>query len=384
MKIGMIVHNPPFQGGIVQYSVLLVNSLKDYVDLELVGFNNLYPPFFYKGKLPKKDKSGIHFYKESNNIIDWFNPFSWVRAYFKLRKCEIIHLHWVSPLLAPLQFFILVINKLTYNRRILLTCHNIEPHESTFLDKFFTKIVFFFVNHFIVHAEQNKIRLVNHYKINPKNVHVIPHGTFAYFTEWRKETNDQLRREFGVDKNDKIILFFGYIRKYKGLKFLIRALPKILKEVPEAKLVVAGELWEDSKIYEKEIKNAGIENKIKLFTNYIPDQFVYKFFDLADICVLPYFNTEQTISGPLLVSIAFNKPIVISNVGGISEFLEDGKNALIVKGGDVKELEDSVIRLLKDKNLQKNLVNGARKLDSTFDWKNVADKTVDVYKEILK
>ena len=128
---------------------------------------------------------------------------------------------------------------------------------------------------------------------------------------------------------------------------------------------------------------ADVADKIKVFPRYIPDHLVHKFFDLTDICVLPYFNTEQTISGPLLVSIAFNKPIVVSNVGGISEFLENDKNALIIEGGNVKELEDNVIRLLKNKKLQNILADGARKLDGTFDWKNVGDKTFEIYKEIL-
>ena len=384
MKIGMLVHNPPYQGGIVQYSVLLVNSMKDSVDFNLVGFKSLYPPFFYKGKLPKKDRSGIHFFKKSKNFVTWYNPFSWACAYFQFKDCDIIHLHWVSPLLAPLQYKILMLNRVFYRKKVVLTCHNIEPHESTIVDKIFTKMVFSKVDHFIVHAEQNRKRLIGHYKIKANHVHTIPHGTFGYFTQWKKESNNELRKEFGFNDQDKIILFFGYIREYKGLRYLIKALPNILKEVPEAKLVIAGELWQDWKTYEDEIRKAGVGDKIKVYPKYIPDHYVHKFFDLADICVLPYFNTEQTISGPLLVSIAFNKPIIVSNVGGISEFLEHGKNALIVHGGDVKELEENVIRLLNDEKLQKKLIKGAHEKDKTFEWSNVAKSTLEIYKEILK
>jgi len=384
MKIGMLVHNPPYQGGIVQYSVLLVNSMKDSVDFNLVGFKSLYPPFFYKGKLPKKDRSGIHFFKESKNFVTWYNPFSWARAYFQFKDCDIIHLHWVSPLLAPLQYKILMLNRVFYRKKVVVTCHNIEPHESTIVDKIFTRMVFSKVDHFIVHAEQNRKRLIGHYKIKVNHVHTIPHGTFGYFTQWKKESNNELRKEFGFSEKDKIILFFGYIREYKGLRYLIRALPNILKEVSEAKLVIAGELWQDWKTYEDEIRKAGVGDKIKVYPKYIPDHYVHKFFDLADICVLPYFNTEQTISGPLLVSIAFNKPIIVSNVGGISEFLEHGKNALVVRGGDVKELEENVIRLLNDEKLQKKLIKGAHEKDKTFEWSNVAKNTLEIYKEILK
>ena len=292
-------------------------------------------------------------------------------------------MHWVSPLLAPLQYKILMLNRFFKRRKIVLTCHNIEPHESTIFDKIFTKAVFSKVDHFIVHAEQNRKRLIKNYKISPKRVHTIPHGTFGYFTKWKNESKEELKKRFGFEKKDKIILFFGYIREYKGLRYLLRAMPEIIKKEPNAKLVIAGELWQDWKTYKKEI-NPEIKNKIKIFPRYILDKDVHKFFDMADIQVLPYYNTEQTISGPLLVGLAFHKPIIISNVGGISEFLKDGKNALIIKGGNTKELTEKTIKLLKNKKLQSKLKIGAKKTDKLFEWKNVADSTFKIYKEILK
>src|SRR3989338_89587 len=152
MKIAMLVHNPPYQGGIVQYSVLLCNALHGSVDLNLIGFKSLYPPLLYKGKLPKINNSGISFKAESNNFVTWYNPLSWVKAYLKMKKSEIIHMHWVSPLLTPLQYTILVLNKLFAKRKVVLTCHNIESHETTPLDKLFTLMVFSKIDSFIVHA----------------------------------------------------------------------------------------------------------------------------------------------------------------------------------------------------------------------------------------
>jgi len=357
--------------------------MKNLVNFKLTGFKHLYPPLLYKGKLPKKNKSGIQFHTPPKNFVTWYNPLSWNKVYFQLKKCNIIHMHWVSPLLAPLQYKILMLNRFFKRRKIVLTCHNIEPHESTIFDKIFTKAVFSKVDHFIVHAEQNRKRLIKNYKISPKRVHTIPHGTFGYFTKWKNESKEELKKRFGFEKKDKIILFFGYIREYKGLRYLLRAMPEIIKKEPNAKLVIAGELWQDWKTYKKEI-NPEIKNKIKIFPRYILDKDVHKFFDMADIQVLPYYNTEQTISGPLLVGLAFHKPIIISNVGGISEFLKDGKNALIIKGGNTKELTEKTIKLLKNKKLQSKLKIGAKKTDKLFEWKNVADSTFKIYKEILK
>jgi glycosyltransferase involved in cell wall biosynthesis len=384
IKIGMLVHNPPFQGGIVQYCVLLVNSMKDYVDYDLVGFKKLYPPLLYKGKLPKENKSNIQFYKESNNFITWYNPFSWIKAYNRLKDSDIIHLHWVSPLLTPLQYTILILNKIFSKKKTVLTCHNIEPHESTFLDKIFTKAVFSNIDYFIVHSEQSISRLVKDYNISSDRVHFINHGTFDYFKNLRKKSKKELRKEFGFKEDDKIILFFGYIRKYKGLTYLLKAMPEIIKKEPKAKLVIAGELWEKWSIYKYIIEKENLSKLIKIFPNYILDKDVYKFFDLSDILVLPYHNTEQTISGPFLVGLAFNKPTIISNVGGISEIVKNMDNALLIESGNTDLLAKNVVKLLNDAKLQKKLEQGAKEKDKSFSWDLVSKRTFSLYKNILR
>ncbi|MFH1209747.1 MAG: glycosyltransferase [archaeon] len=384
IKIGMLIHNPPFQGGIVQYCVLLVNSMKNYVDYDLVGFKKLYPPFLYKGKLPKENRSSIQFYKDSNNFITWYNPFSWIKAYNKLKGSDIIHLHWVSPLLTPLQYIILILNKNFSKKKIVLTCHNIEPHESTFLDKIFTKAIFSNIDCFIVHSEQSISRLTKDYKISHNKVHFINHGTFDYFKNLRKKSKKDLRKEFGFKEDDKIILFFGYIRKYKGLIYLLKAMPEIIKKEPKAKLVIAGELWEKWNIYKDIIEKENLSKFIKVFPNYILDKDVYKFFDLSDILVLPYHNTEQTISGPLLVGLAFNKPIIISNVGGISEIVKNMDDALLIESGNTDLLAKNVVKLLNDAKLQKKLEQGAKEKDKSFNWDLVSKRTFSLYKTILR
>jgi glycosyltransferase involved in cell wall biosynthesis len=378
VKVGMFVHNPPFQGGIVQYSVLLVNAMKDMVNFDLVGFKKLYPPMLYKGKLPTSNRSGIQFPKYSDNFVTWYNPFTWVGAYFKLAKNDVIHLHWVSPLLTPLQYTILVMNKWFSKKKVVLTCHNIEPHESTIFDKWFTKAIFSKVDHFVVHAKQNKVRLERDYGIT--DVTCVPHGTFGYFTRWKNKSKEELRKWFGFKEEDRIVLFFGYIREYKGLRYLLKAMKKVVATVPNAKLVVAGELWQDLQVYSEELGD--VKEHVRLYPKYILDKDVYKYFDLSDIVVLPYFNTEQTISGPLLVALAFEKPLIISDVGGVSEFLVDGESALIVKGGDVKQLEDSMIKLLNDTKLQNKLSEGAKEVDKVFRWKNVAESTLEIYRKL--
>ncbi|TKJ17354.1 hypothetical protein CEE44_02355 [Candidatus Woesearchaeota archaeon B3_Woes] len=380
IKVCMLTHNPPFQGGIVQYCVLLANQLKNKVNLNIVGFDKLYPPFLYKGKLPSKSGNGLHFETKYTNFIKWYNPFTWIKTYNIMKKADIMFLHWVSPLLAPLQYTILKLNSVFRKKKVILTCHNIEPHESTIFDRIFTKKVFSLVDHFIVHAEQNKLRLIKEYRKNPNKIHVVPHGTFDFFTKWRKKNKKELKKEFNLNENEKIILFFGYIREYKGLKYLLKSMHEVIKEDKNIRLIIAGELWQNMEVYEKELN--GLENFVKFFPKFIPNQEVYKFFDVADICVLPYHNTEQTISGPLLVALAFGKPTIISPVGGIREFIKDGQEAIFSQGGDVKLLSENIIKLIKDKNLQDKLSKNAIKKNSTFGWDKVTSKYYEIMKNI--
>lgn len=379
MKICMLVHNPPFQGGIVQYCILLANTLyKKGIDLEICGFKKLYPPLLYKGKLPKENKSGLRFEMPSYNFITWYNPLTWVKVYLKLKKSDILHFHWVSPLLAPLQYSILKLNKLFSKKKVVVTCHNIEPHEKTIFDKIFTKIVFSNIDHFIVHAKQNYDRLIKYYKIPKEKISMIPHGNFNFFKEWSNKTK---KEDFGL-KNKKIILFFGYIREYKGLRFLLRALPAVIKENNNVILVIAGELWQKWEIYKKEINKFNLSKNIKTYLYFIPDQEVHKFFEIADIVVLPYYNTEQTISGPLLVSLAFNKPIIISPIGGIPELVKDKQDVLFSQSGNVTELSKNINKLLDNKKLQQILIKNSKKIKTIHDWDIIAQNHIEVYKRL--
>jgi len=370
----MIVHNPPYQGGIVQYCTLLANNLKNRIELETIGFKSLYPKFLYKGELPKESTLGISSLVQRYDVIRWYNPLSWIMAYKIAKSFDVLHLHWVSPLLAPIYYTILKLNQLHAKKPVVMTLHNIQPHESTFFDELFTKAVFSKVNEFVVHAKENKTRLASRYGISPDHIHVIPHGSFDYFTKWN---NNSLT--FG---GKKVILFFGYIREYKGLAYLLRAMEYVLKKEPDTILLIAGELWGSWEPYQKIIDDLEINREsIVTHLKYIPDKDVHKYFNAADVVCLPYYNTEQTISGPLLISFAFGKPTIISNVGGISELVEHEENGLLVEGGNVTELSKSILKLLGDEELRKKLGENARKSVQRMGWDRIAEQYCEAYKK---
>lgn len=382
MKVATLVHNPPFQGGIVQYCVMLNNEIHGKVEESIIGFKHIYPSFIYKGVLPKINKSGINFIEKPQNFVKWYSFTSWVKAYRKLAKSDIIHLHWVSPQMAPLYLVILGLNRMFAKKPVLITCHNIEPHEHSKIERTLIKACFSMADYFVVHAAQNKERLINEYGKNPKKVFVIHHGPFNFFTKWKG--GKDLREQLEISRSAPVLLFFGYIREYKGLKYLIYAMPEILKENPDAKLIIAGELWIKWKPLRDFIFRKGIEKSIFLFPKYIPDDEVHRFFNAADICILPYHNSEQTISGPLLVSLAFGKPTVVCSVGGIKEIIKNNENGILIEGGNPNLLAQNVSMLIKNKALQKKLSKNALRTSRKFSWKEVGKEYISVYSTILK
>ncbi|MDZ7623148.1 MAG: glycosyltransferase [Ignavibacteriaceae bacterium] len=145
------------------------------------------------------------------------------------------------------------------------------------------------------------------------------------------ETQDikKLKREFGFEEDSLVLLFFGYVRKYKGLDILIEAFPKILSDNPNARLLIVGEFYDDPKEYFELIKKLKIEDKVKVINQFVPNEDVAKYYQAADIVILPYRSATQ--SGILNVAYGFYKPVIVTDVGGLAEFVDEGKTGFVVK-----------------------------------------------------
>ncbi|MBN1420485.1 MAG: glycosyltransferase [Planctomycetes bacterium] len=382
MRVLMIAHNPPYQGGIVQASVLLANALAGRIHLEVIGYRSLYPRFLYKGVIPRRNRSGIRFAVPFRRILRWWDPFSWWEAAGCARGFDILHLHYVTAFLAPLYFGLLLFVRLRApGVRTVLTCHNITDHERLPFQGLLTRALFRRIDRFIVHAAENRERLRAHYGIPAEAVEVIPHGDFSFFRRWRGADPSELRRQFGVD-GKKVLLFFGYIRPYKGLRYLLRAMPSVLRAHGDAHLLIAGECWHDPAEERRLIDDLGIRHAATFHPGYVPDPRVHEYFDAADIVVLPYFNTEQTISGPLLVAMTFGKPIVVCSSGGIANLVENDVDAVLCEGGDPEGLAREINALLDDPARAARLGRTAAERVRRHDWDRSARAHRELYERL--
>jgi glycosyltransferase involved in cell wall biosynthesis len=264
--------------------------------------------------------------------------------------------------------------KLFRNTKVLLICDNVIPHEKRFGDKLFTKLVFSIVNYFIVQSKTVEKDLIKFNKSN-KPYKLSPHPLYNIFGEKldKEEAKKYIEKNYDVKfDTDKVILFFGYIRKYKGLMYLLEAMPEILKK-KNVKLLIAGEFYDDEKPYKEKIKELKLESNILLLSDFMPDDEVRYFFSACDCLVLPY--TDATQSGIVQIAYYYDKPVVVTDVGGLSEVVISEKTGIIINPGSVNEVSSAVIRFY-DENLEGRFTENIKTEKLKYSWDVFVDNVM--------
>jgi glycosyltransferase involved in cell wall biosynthesis len=253
------------------------------------------------------------------------------------------------------------------------------PHEQTRLYDIFSRVLFKFGDHFIVHSVPNRLQLINHYHIPSEKVTQIPHGPLDFHV--KADMNlEKVREDMGFGPEEKVILFFGAIRSYKGLDTALRAFARVLPDIPEARLLVAGKLWESWVPYQQLIDELGIGDKIKTCLEYIPSGEVWKYFEASDMVILPY-NRFDSQSGVGATAISFRKPMIVADVGGLPELVRDRRS--VVPPKDPTRLAGSIVSCLKDVNTLADMSLSMEQVAEKLAWPSVGQKTWSLYAKVL-
>lgn len=364
MKIDLVGPSYPFRGGISHYSTLLFKNLKKKHtnSVKFYSFKRQYPRFLYPGKTDKDISRAPLADAEIESRLDFMNPFTWFNVARKIvrDKPAMTVFPWWVAFWGPPFLTIIWILKLFSKTKILFLCHNIMEHEKNRIKLSVSKCVLSRGDYFIVHSEEEKERLIaitgkTHVKVNF-------HPTYEAFNSGvipREKAKEKLRI-----REENTLLFFGFVREYKGLTYLIQAMPEILNHI-DARLLIAGEFWEDKSHYLKLIHSLDIDKKVTIVDRYIPNEEIPYFFYASDIVILPY--TSVTGSGLVQLAFGFGKPVVVSRVGALSEVVCDKKTGFLVPPKNPDEIALAVVEYFS-KSDRETMVERIAKERKKFSW----------------
>lgn len=294
---------------------------------------------------------------------------------------QIAHLHYF--LLAPADLWFLI-GLRRYGVKIVLTAHDVIPFNAAVHTRLLLRALYGRVDGFIVHTEHSRRELLAGFPVPPSRVRVIPHGHYLPYRPEEMPTREEARARLGLPIDAPVLLFFGQIKRVKGLDTLLRALPKLAEAHPDALLVVAGQVWKDTwDRYAELIDALGLGHRVIARVEHIPDEDVPFYFRAADVVVLPYRRVYQ--SGVLLMAYSFSKPVVASAVGGLKETIRDGETGYLVRSEDPDALARALGEILGDPARAAAMGEaGYRLVAERFSWDVIARQTLAFYQEVLE
>jgi glycosyltransferase involved in cell wall biosynthesis len=348
----------------IEYTIELSEALAKFVDLTLMLPDHNYRPF--EGKI-SNDINLMPFVqpklRKTKNVVFVYNL---VKKMKKLNP-DVIHMQRGHPWLnLGLPFL--------REATLVNTVHDVNLHvgdkESSKVPLFTHNLAIGFSKKIIVHSNKLKLEFIQKYRKPESDIYVIPRGINSIYLRYV----DNCVKE---DKNT--ILFFGRIWPYKGLQYLIKAEPYITEVIPDANIIIAGRGENVLKNYLPLMNNP---HKFKIFNKHISNDMVAELFLKSSVVALPYIEASQ--SGVIPLAYAFKKPVVVTDVGSLSEVVDNGKTGFVVTPKNHRQLAEKIIFLLKNSKKRKEMgENAYTKAINELSWDKIAEKTIEVYKRSI-
>jgi len=238
-----------------------------------------------------------------------------------------------------------------------------------------------FVDAVVVHTARLADQAGAELGIPASRLNVIARGDLGIL-RGSQLSREEARARIGIGCSGPVLLFFGMIKPNKGLIHLLRAMPEVLRAIPDARLVIAGEPVEKFDAYAAVIRQLGIGHAVLTRLNYVRDEDVGAYFQSADLVVLPH--TEVSLSGVAWVALGFGRPIVGTSVGGLPDLVEDEVNGLLVPPGSSAALTQAIIGLLRDReHLERMGERGRGRFQARYNWPETANQTLQLYRRLM-
>jgi len=379
-SITMLGSLPPLRA-LSSYCLEFSLAVSRLVETEFISFKHIYPTFLYPGGDLKEDHTFPRTQQLSNikerRYLSWYNPLRWIMEGI-FTKGQLLHAQWWSPPLIFVYMTICFLYKIR-KRPVVLTVHNIIQHEKNPFYDLCSRVLFKFCDHFIVHSHSNKEILSKYFNIDREKITAIPHGPLGVQNR-NDVTCKEARKRLGLSPEDKVVLLFGTVRPYKGVEIALKAFAEVIKEIPQARLVIAGTLWEKWNRYEDIITGHNLTDYIIKHLHYIESADVGKYFIASDLVILPYRHFESQ-SGVGATAVAFRKPMIVTRTGGLPELVVNQSN--VVPPGDVNALSGRIIHCLKDHSVMAKMSKEAEIIAEEISWQNVAERTFSIYRKLI-
>ncbi len=355
-KIIIIGPAYPYRGGNSLFVSHVYDILSSRFKVKIFNYKLLYPAFLFPGTT-QYDNSASTIKKAPNErIVNSISPFNWIKTASLLVKenADMIVFDWWHPFFSFCHFTISFLIKKKYKGRILFITENVISHESHFIDKMLTKLGLKNASMFL--ALSDKVEKDLGWISKNKKIYKSELPVYDCYNTADTILSGSAKKELGFEAEDKILLFFGYVRKYKGLDVLLNAMPGLIEYDKSLRLLVVGEFYEEEKSYFEAINSKGLDKFVKIINKFIPNEEVNRYFAPADLVVLPYRSATQ--SGILNVAYGFSKPVLVTDVGGLAEFVEQDKTGFIIKPDSTVEIVNGVKKFYKFKdkiNFEENI-----------------------------
>lgn len=370
MNVCLVGPAHPYRGGIAHFTSLLAKEFSKEHDVSVINFKRMYPSFLFPGKT-QFDDSETPLSVVSARLLDSVNPFTFfttARAVAR-RRPDLVVFQWWHPFFAFAYACVAFLLRRMTEARIIFLCHNVLPHEASLFDRILIKIGFSFVDAFLVQSKEDQRNLLRIKKNALSAFNPLP--TYDVFNRGEL-SRGQAREKLGVE--GRIILFFGLIRAYKGLNILLEAFAKSLDRM-QSTLLIVGEFYEDPDPYISLMDRLSIRDRIILVDRYVPNEDVEMYFAACDVVALPYLSATQ--SAIVQIAFGFEKPVIVTRVGGLPDVVEHGVTGYLVPPNDADALAEAIIEFFSfgdaaafEKNIQ------AAK--DTFSWRRCVEKLLEL------
>lgn len=368
MKIIIVGTAFPYRGGLAAYNERLAREyVKQGHEVEIITFTLQYPALLFPGKSQYSTEFAPKDLKITR-MIHSMNPLNWIKVGRLIKKKSpdrVIFCYWMA-FIAPCFGMIARVARSPKTKMIGMI-HNMIPHEPTILDKLFPQYFVKAMDGFVAMAE-SVVEDINTFDKENKPKVVSPHPIYDHYGD--PLTKKAAAMKLGLYDQNFYVLFFGFIRHYKGLDLLLEAFAdERLRKYP-IRLIVAGEFYENPQPYLEQIIRLKLESVVELRTGFIPDNEVRNYFSLCDLVAQPYRTATQ--SGVSQVAYHFEKPMLVTNVGGLAETIPNGKVGYVIDVENIKQIADSLVDFFA-KNRAEKMIENIKIEKKKFLWSRMTD-----------